>query len=133
MDSKFSQSTQLVAYSPCSKCGNVDYGHWTSSSTGKMSRYCVPCRNERRITYNARKIANGGHHTRSQWLEVLRQFSYCPRCSRAWNEIPPRPNKRYKTTWTKDHIVSLSKGGSNDISNIQPLCYQCQFQKNAGT
>lgn len=123
---------ESLAPTACSKCGNVNYGFWTSSTTGKTSRYCVPCRNERRRTYNTRKVENGGHHTRSQWLTLLQQFSECPRCKRSWIDIPARPNKRYKTVWTKDHIIPVSKGGSNDITNIQPLCYQCQFRKNAG-
>lgn len=117
---------------PCSKCGGMQFGLWTSSSSGRTFRYCVQCRNERRKAYNARKIANGGSHTRAQWLEILMRTDCCPRCGRQWNEIPPRPNKRYKTTWTKDHIVPLSHGGTDDITNIQPLCYQCQFRKNAG-
>ena len=118
--------------SKCTKCGGQNFGQWTSSTTGKISFYCVPCRNQRRETYNARKIKNGGHHTKSQWLNKLAEYEACPRCQRAWNAIPPRPNKRYKYTWTKDHIISLFRGGTDDISNIQPLCYQCQFRKNAG-
>jgi hypothetical protein len=124
----------MANYHPvkCAKCGGQNFGQWTSSTTGKVSLYCVPCRNKRRETYNERKIKNGGKHTKSQWLIKLAEYAACPRSQRLWNEIPPRPNKRYKYTWTKDHIVSLFKGGSDDISNIQPLCYQCQFRKNAG-
>ena len=116
----------------CTKCGGLNFGLWTSSSSGKASYYCIPCRNFRRETYNKRKLENGGHHTRSEWLARLAQHDACPRCQRRWENVPPRPNKRYKHTWTKDHIVPLFRGGSDNISNIQPLCYQCQFKKNAG-
>ena len=117
---------------PCSKCGNQNFGTWTSSTTGKTSQYCVNCRNERRKTYNERRLMNGGRHKPAQWRAKLAEFEKCPRCHRPWNEVPRRPSKRYKTVWTKDHIVPVSKGGTSDISNIQPLCYQCQFSKNAG-
>ena len=116
----------------CTKCGGTNFGEWTSSSTGKTSKYCVACRNDRRLAYNLRKIKNGGHHTKAQWIALLLTYEQCPRCGRRWEEVPARPNKRYKNTWTKDHVIPLSRGGTDEISNIQPLCYQCQFRKNAG-
>ncbi|MFC5847039.1 HNH endonuclease [Deinococcus petrolearius] len=96
-----------------------------------MSRYCRPCRRLRAQKYEERRKRNGGHHTQKEWLACLAAFTACPGCDRRWEDIPPRPDRRYRYVWTKDHIRPLSLGGTNEINNIQPLCYRCQFSKGA--
>lgn len=60
---------------------------------------------------------NGGYHTQAQWFALLAQYGYkCARC------------KRYGHL-TKDHIKPISKGGKDNISNIQPLCRSCNSSK----
>ncbi|WP_416598274.1 HNH endonuclease [Phaeobacter sp. JH20_39] len=92
----------------------------------------MDCRNERAKRRAERIKDNGGSHTKKEWDALLASSPRCAECKRAWGDIPARPDKRYKHVWTKGHIMPVYHGGSNDISNIQAECYQCNFKKNAG-
>jgi hypothetical protein len=89
----------------------------------------MDCRNDRAKVRNARLKKNGGTHTAAQWLSLLSATPRCPDCGRLWNEIPLRPDSRYRTAWTRDHIIPVIEGGSDDISNIRTLCYECNFKR----
>lgn len=61
-----------------------------------------------------------GSHTREEWLSVLGRHGHkCAECFRGDPEV----------RITKDHIIPISKGGSNFIQNIQPLCLSCNCRK----
>lgn len=58
-----------------------------------------------------------GEYTDSQWRTLL---SICnERCLACGST----------SQLTVDHIVPLSRGGSNEITNIQPLCFRCNSGK----
>ncbi len=64
----------------------------------------------------ALKLGNGGNHTAAQWIAMCDWFgNICLKCGKA--EI------------TVDHVVPITKGGSNDITNLQPLCGECNMSK----
>jgi len=67
-----------------------------------------------------RKRANGGTHTFVQWEELKRQYSHtCPSCGRCEPQVK----------LTEDHIIPISRGGTDNIDNIQPLCQSCNSTK----
>jgi hypothetical protein len=92
----------------------------------------MDCRNARAKVRQARLAANGGSHTTREWQELLAVSPVCAVCSRPWANIAPRPDPRYKATWTKGHKIPVYHGGADDIGNIQAECYECNFKKNAG-
>jgi 5-methylcytosine-specific restriction endonuclease McrA len=70
--------------------------------------------------YRARKNGNGGSFTSEEWTQLKALYDYtCLRCGQREPDIQ----------LSVDHVIPISKGGSNDISNIQPLCRSCNSAK----
>lgn len=70
-----------------------------------------------RLKRRARLAGATGKYTAAEWKALCAAHGHkCARCG----VIAPL---------TVDHIVPLSAGGSNDITNIQPLCDTCNKQK----
>lgn len=124
---------------PCSRCGLV--------LNLRKNGLCIPCDNTRCRTYMAsprgkrkksewkarnidkvrlavsqqkyRRKCNLGGFTFERWQSVVaEQESCCAECGLACK-------------LTVDHIIPLSKGGTNFIWNIQGLCHDCNTKKSA--
>ena len=68
----------------------------------------------------ARRRGAKGSYTAKEWRELKARYKYtCQRCGR----------KEPVIKLTKDHIIPISKGGTNYIGNIQPLCKPCNCSK----
>lgn len=83
---------------------------------------------ERRKVITMNRIAriknSKGQFTNEQWRDLKDQCGHtCLKCG------AKEPGVRLSI----DHVIPISKGGSNSIVNIQPLCLPCNQSKNIKT
>lgn len=70
----------------------------------------------------ARKLENGGSHTVQDVADIFKsQRGKCAYCKKKVTML----NKHV------DHIIAISKGGTNDRRNLQILCQRCNLRKHA--
>jgi len=101
---------------PCVWCGEPFVALRCGTAPTYCSRRCA--RKRDRVTRRAREAGSPGTFT---WCEVITIFRslgrQCAYCRAVPDEIEP------------DHVVPLSKGGSNSITNIVPSCPMCNRDK----
>ncbi len=67
----------------------------------------------------AMRLEREGHYTAAEFKALCEEYgNVCLRCGD--KDAPLTP----------DHVIPLTLGGSNWISNIQPLCRRCNSRKN---
>lgn len=73
------------------------------------------------LRYNARKKGAQGSYTPQEWRDLCALYDHRCLCCGKEEKL------------TADHVVPLSRGGDNTISNIQPLCQPCNSSKGVQT
>lgn len=72
--------------------------------------------------YLIRRKGAKGTHSFEQWEDLKKFYDFMCLCCKKQEPF---------ISLTRDHVVPLSLGGSDDIKNIQPLCHNCNSRKHA--
>ncbi len=111
------RQSKLKLYQDKTKCPNWKGG------ISYLENYSLVLGHKRR----AQLRGTGGSHTVEEWENLKAQHNWsCPSC----NQKEPFTNQLNKKL-IQDHIIPISKGGSDNIENIQPLCGHCNRVKHA--
>jgi 5-methylcytosine-specific restriction endonuclease McrA len=91
--------------------GKAQYRRWSKANPDRIAAIL----NRRRT----RKLGAAGSHTNAEWLAIVKKHGdRCADCGE-------------KKRLQRDHVVPLSRGGSDFAFNIQPLCRSCNSRKRA--
>lgn len=115
---RFTLTHVYVIFSLIFIVGSVNTGLriWAAFGILVLALNTLPPRRVHASRYQQLKW-NGGKHTEYQWYWLqARQGFRCACCQR-------------KVPLTKDHVIPVSKGGIDHISNIQALCQSCNSSK----
>lgn len=99
--------------------------NWLFRNAHKLSEYArnYQKRHPEQVTKSSRKRREifkniDGNFNFSEWENLCKYFeNKCLYCG------------KFGIKLTVDHVIPISKGGSNFISNIQPLCQRCNSKK----
>jgi 5-methylcytosine-specific restriction endonuclease McrA len=67
-------------------------------------------------------------HTFQEWIDLLKKHDN--KCYYCGARMTKKPGLKQRT---RDHIIPVTKGGKDEISNIVPACRSCNSQKGART
>lgn len=100
------------------KMREYGYKYWLSHKEEiKKRNKLYRQKNIDKIIFWASMRRTNGSHTLKEWQEKLNKTNgVCPGCCQ-------------KKKLTKDHILPIYFGGSNNIDNVQPLCQSCNSSK----
>ncbi len=138
-------SPRYVSSRGCKECSFVSAERWKRDNRNKCNAYSKKrrkehpekCRaadqrwqqeNHHKTAFYARrrrfiKRNNGGSHTLDELADILKMQK--GRCAYFW-----RCGVKFKKGQGEvDHIIPISRGGTDDRRNIQILCYSCNRQK----
>jgi 5-methylcytosine-specific restriction endonuclease McrA len=101
------------------------YDRWVSANKERVLEYAREWRRNNpevmaalKSRYRTKKTAAGGSFTAQEWKDLCNYYeNKCLCCGRDDVKL------------AADHVLPVSKGGSSNIDNIQPLCKSCNSSK----
>jgi hypothetical protein len=95
---------------------------WQQANPEK-AKECKRCGSEK---VRAKRRQAEGSYTTQEWIDLKEKYdNRCLCCGRHQSELD--------YILQQDHIIPLSKQGTNWITNIQPLCHDCNGMGGKGT